>query len=813
MARIALDLSQFNSAGVYTVEIDNSERILVTTQALRLFVGFSAQGPVNTPVFIRSTRDLETFFGPIDTKLERKGSFFHRSIKTGLLTSPVFALNLFDASTADEIGFIGLGLDTAVEEDASIYVGTTPKRAFVDFFDRTRFWKADAERLQKVVELDIVNYDDKTPLLQFANVGNKKVSIIVRKTQGLKQYDVYAKDWYGSQENIPYDWIRPFDYIRDYFIQVIVIDGDWTNYGSLTLDPYFSEFFTEDGIKPNMVQRFINSGRARLIASWSGSIIPDFVNKVGGEEYIETIVNKSTPITGILMNIDHEALDQLNWNGTDWVLGDSEDPTGYEVDLLGHNLISKDSDFSLKFLSYDIDVSISDFIVDVSATMYPDDTTNRKFYIDAEDGAEITIGSLIEKDETVIAGTIPGVTRVINKYFETDYGYIVETAEPIKIDGGSVKVQKPIDHPDITKHYKIITLDGLNIKNRHLPGFDRNGAPNVEEGIEKIYGMLEDSGIMRGLTNSDMINFRYIVDTMAYGLRPELGGKRFLSKLAKARGKCTAIINAPSISQFAMSANPAFSQTVIGESNVIPIFDTEYIPLGGNPDMPRSFRFSLPNEENGSKYCGVFGPFLRYNNGGKTFKVPPAADVANAYIKKFLGGDPFAIIANKNGVLSNPSLVGVEYMIDKYDRDYLEPFGYNSIIERPATGEVMIYSNTTAFQDVKSDMNNLHVRELLNTLEIQIEEILKNYVFTFNNPVTRLNIVNSITSVLEVVKDAGALIKYEVVMDDTNNSAELIAEGFGIVDVQVWVTGALTKIVNRITLNKSEGISSGGFIF
>jgi hypothetical protein len=78
MARIALDLSQFKSAGVYTVEIDNSERIIVTTQSLRLLPGFAAQGPFNTPVFIRSTRDLERFYGPIDSKLERKGSFFQR---------------------------------------------------------------------------------------------------------------------------------------------------------------------------------------------------------------------------------------------------------------------------------------------------------------------------------------------------------------------------------------------------------------------------------------------------------------------------------------------------------------------------------------------------------------------------------------------------------------------------------------------------------------------------------------------------------------------------------------------------------------
>ena len=89
MASLALDLSQFKSAGVYTVEVDQSERIQVTTQTLRLVPGFSARGPFNAPVFIRSTKDLQRFYGPIDKKLERKGSFFHRSIQTCLQTAPV----------------------------------------------------------------------------------------------------------------------------------------------------------------------------------------------------------------------------------------------------------------------------------------------------------------------------------------------------------------------------------------------------------------------------------------------------------------------------------------------------------------------------------------------------------------------------------------------------------------------------------------------------------------------------------------------------------------------------------------------------
>lgn len=818
MARISLDLSQFKSAGVYTVEIHNSERIVVTTQSLRLIPGFASTGPYNTPVFIRSTKDLQRFYGDIDPKLERKGSFFQRSIQTCLLTAPVFAINLLKVDetptsvTKDQVEYIGLGLNSAGVEDASLYLNAK-EDLFVNFFNRQRFWTPDTEYLQGVVtngygSASTIN----APLFQLVNTSTKKYSFIIRKAQGLSQYSVYARDWYGADSQIPYEWIRPYDYISDYFIQLIAIEGDWTNYAQLSSDPYYYQFFNTNGIIPSQLQNFISSANVNLVGSWTGTIIPDFKDQTGSEQYIESIVNGAVALTGILMNINHQALDQLNWNSSTWVLGEGLTQAPFVVDLVGHNLIDTSLGVNKRFLSYEINVSDNMLHSNVTLAAYPTgNTTNRKFSIaNSSTGSysAIAIGSLLQK--TATADTPSGVTFVTQKYYDGS-AYIIETAEAVT--PGVVKLQKTLDDASICTSYKFIQLDGLALSNRHLPGFDTLGAPNAEGGLQKIYGMLEDSGIQRGLTNKDMISYRYVVDSMGYGLQQEMGGKAYLSRLAKARGMTTAILSAPSIAQFGSSVNPYFCDTFIAGVDPTPVFSTEWIPQGGNPNMQRSWKFSFPTEENGSKYCGVFGPYLKYNDGAKLISIPPAADVANAYVRKFLGGDPYAIVANRNGILSNPKLAGVEYMIDKTDRDYLEPFGYNSIIERPATGQVMIYSNATAFQLVKSDMNNLHVRELLNTLELKIEEALKPYVFSFNNPVTRLNIVNSVSPILETTKDAGALTKYEIVMDETNNTADLVADGFGIIDINVWVTGALTKIVSRITVNKNSGISSGGFTF
>lgn len=816
MAKIALDLTQFKSAGVYTVEIDNTERVIVNAQALRLVPGFSMQGPYNTPVFIRSNRDLEKFFGPLDTKLERKGSFFHRSIQTCLLSSPVIAINLLrpdeTRENGDKIEFVGLGLNVD-DVDASLAAGVYPSDFYVNFFNRDRFWTPDPEYLQTSI---INKYDASgaydSPLLQFVNTSPKNYSVIVRKAPStLRQYNVFAIDWFGSQANIPYEWIRPYDYIKDYFIQVVVVEGDWTDYGRLSTDPYYSNFFNADGLIPRKLNNFINASNVNLIGSWTGCIIPDFYDKTGANQYIEEIINANVALTGFVININQQAFDQIVRVGNAWQIGETGEAAPYEIDLVGHNLITDSDGIQSRFLSYDI--SVLDTTIHNTITVGAVDGTGRNFIItDAGDegGCQVTVGTLIQKTDE--PGVIPGVTYVTEKLWNSaSEGFVITTAE--HVTAGDVVIQKPIDDPTITTHYKFIKLDGFNILNKHLPGFNTSGAASVEAGVEKIYSMLEDPGIHRGLVNTDMIFYRYIVDTMAYGLEHQLGGKKYLSRLAKARGKCTALLNAPAMAHFASSTDPYFSDRFDPEVDPKPALNVDWIAEGGNPDMPRSFRFTLPDEENGSKYCGVFGPYLKYNDGGKVSMVPPAADVANAYVKKFLGGNPYAAVANRNGIISNPNVIGVEYMIDKKDRDSLEPFGYNSIIEKATTGQIMIYANSTAYQTIKSDFNNLHVRELLNTIEIQIEDVIGQYIFDFNNAVTRLNIVNSITPILETIKDAGALIKYEVVMDETNNPKELIAEGFGIIDINVWVTDVLKKIVNRITLNKDYGISSGGFVF
>ena len=143
----------------------------------------------------------------------------------------------------------------------------------------------------------------------------------------------------------------------------------------------------------------------------------------------------------------------------------------------------------------------------------------------------------------------------------------------------------------------------------------------------------------------------------------------------------------------------------------------------------------------------------------------------------------------------------LEADLDEDDRGYLEPFGVNPIITY--NGINMIFGDRTAYQLVNSDLNYLHVRELLNTINIQARNILHDYVFTHNVATTRKEIYDKLKPMLDAMKDSDALLKYEIQVDEVNNTKEVIDEKFCIVDIGVWVSPNMEKIVTRVTLNRS----------
>ena len=79
---MAIQIGKYKRPGIFVEEFDASviTSPAVTGGVVSLVLGFSKKGPLNTPILLQNVRDLENIFGALDRNLERKGSFFHRTI-------------------------------------------------------------------------------------------------------------------------------------------------------------------------------------------------------------------------------------------------------------------------------------------------------------------------------------------------------------------------------------------------------------------------------------------------------------------------------------------------------------------------------------------------------------------------------------------------------------------------------------------------------------------------------------------------------------------------------------------------------------
>lgn len=937
MSELKLNLSDYKASGVYFVEVDNS---VITRRAYntasRLAVGFSTTGPFNRPVYLSGPADVTQLFGGIDRKLERKGCFTNRNIRTMVAKTPIFAINLMPVDTReasdnpDTVGYSTLSMNSA----HSNYYGDT---LYAYMYDRSRFWVADetafvnnvfltsandeqqeysfisygdaqgeqeyaigkVAKTGETTEINHVQYTkvvvkensvdefvgkkffiqsnarksdtlyrlydtdkqavdiwvkitdvDNNPLSDYSqaapfgvgNCGTKDISVIVRKAEGLSGYNITFLDWYGDAESIPYKWVNPNDYVSDYFVQVVAIAGKWDKsmYAGYASDAVWSAYFTENGLRKDKLAKFLRLDAVQVLGNWTGCILPNFIDKQGNDKSIDYMINKSCNVTGLLWGVNTNALDTLCLsnkeidendqvidassyrffldNDGDGVYNTEEGDCDayYVIDLCGHTW--KNGETPTNFLSYVFDASTADYNFTVEGkrkVTYDASTTTTlmatQFAIiedSSSDIPEINVGDYVR----TVDGLMSRITKKRKTKLDASTSVAIYTVLNSIVNEGNTDETVTLEiHKNYTEMYDaldFIPLTGLKIRNKHLPGYDKQGKVNPEAGVEKIYAMLEDEGIRKGLLNEDAIDFRYIVDTMAYGMGAECGAKRYLTKLAKDKVHCTALCNVPSMSQFANSDGtyaPYFCDSFIMSEQPKPSFNVKYIALGGNQDMtysnPNLESFSLPTEENGAQNCGFFAPFFKYREGTKTILVPPAADISNTFVGRFISGDPYATVANYNGIIVNGQIEDVEYLFDKEDRGYIEPFGINPVIMRQ--GNIMIYGDRTAYQTVNSDLSFLHVRELVNTIEISCKNVLDKYVFTQNTPLVRAEIVSKINPILSAMKDCQALVKYEIQCDENNNTKELIDDKFCIIDIGIWVSQNMEKIVTRITLNRS----------
>ena len=324
---MALDAELINlkSAGTYRFERDMSEisNDAITISNLRLVVGFSKVGPFNTVKLVTSTAQFIKLYGNIDRSLEKRGSFFHRSALVALSAGPILCLNLLNLDP---------DRDQVVEKSFSVSSGSFNKNSVTlplqSLYNTDKFWFASDEAyldaVDKVLGYTTSTTDWSDSILHFTNIGKKPVSVLVKKASDYssKGYQLTLNEWYG-EGNVP-EYLNGTSYVSDYLVEVYVVGGDFgpslkskTIHSSLDLDgdnldsnvdalkefylddasdaesPYkrfsadivYQSYFDDKGFirgKEDVnLTKFLNLPSVDLRAKYVGSLIPNFVDKLG----------------------------------------------------------------------------------------------------------------------------------------------------------------------------------------------------------------------------------------------------------------------------------------------------------------------------------------------------------------------------------------------------------------------------------------------------------------------------------------------------------------------------------------------------
>ena len=308
--------------------------------------------------------------------------------------------------------------------------------------------------------------------------------------------------------------------------------------------------------------------------------------------------------------------------------------------------------------------------------------------------------------------------------------------------------------------------------------------------------MLNTKGIFLALTNRVDCEYHYIVDTftsiLADGLG--LGCKNTLSNIAKAKDNAFAILNFPAMSEF---------------TNDKKYYNSTYTPA--RFDMARvadsKYGFSLPTEVDGASWCAFYNPVVISDGTVKT-TIPSAALVSNLYMEKWNSRQPYYIVAGPTyGRIQVDGLVGPDYNYSRADLDVLEPLGTNVIIYTPRKG-TYINSNQTAKQVPVTALSKAHVRELVIYLQDEIEMMLQNYQWELNTSVLRDTIKTKADTILEKIAANGGVYAYLNVCDESNNTPEVIDNEMVILDTSIEPARGAGKMVQRLTIHKTGGISS-----
>ena len=173
-----------------------------------------------------------------------------------------------------------------------------------------------------------------------------------------------------------------------------------------------------------------------------------------------------------------------------------------------------------------------------------------------------------------------------------------------------------------------------------------------------------------------------------------------------------------------------------------------------------------------NSYAAAYYPWVQVNapNTGKLTWVPPSTIIPSVFAYNDRVSAPwFAPAGFTRGGLS---VIQAERKLSPTDRDTLYAGNINSIATFPGQG-VVAYGQKT-LQKKASALDRINVRRLLIELKSYIGQIANTLVFEQNSNSTRNRFLSQVNPYLDSIQQRQGLYAFKVVMDETNNTADVI---------------------------------------
>jgi hypothetical protein len=206
-----------------------------------------------------------------------------------------------------------------------------------------------------------------------------------------------------------------------------------------------------------------------------------------------------------------------------------------------------------------------------------------------------------------------------------------------------------------------------------------------------------------------------------------------------------------------------------------------------------------------SSYAAMYWPWCQTIDPktGKTVWIPASVAMAGVFAFNDAVAAPWYAPAglNRGGITT---VTQTERKLSQAQRDSLYVAGINPIATFPGQG-IVAYGQKT-LQKRSSALDRVNVRRLLIELKGYIGDIAKTLVFEQNTLATRTRFLSQVNPYLESVASRQGLYAYKVVMDDTNNTPDVIDRNQLVGKIFIQPAKAIEFVLLNFTITPTGAV-------